>query len=244
MSGPLEQFQVVNLFQMFDIFGYKIYFTNVALYMMSCLAMVFLVMFLGIRKAELIPGRFQAGCECILDFVRDMMRQNSGSASLRYLPIVFSSFVFVLSCNLSGLMPLPVNCAVTSHFIVNVSLALMLFLLINIIGFRKNGVKMINVICPPGIPKIMIPLMVIVESVSYFVRPFSLALRLGANMIAGHVLLHVVAAFVLSAGVAFPIPFFVTMIIVGFEVFVSLLQAYVFTLLICIYLNDVLDLHH
>jgi F-type H+-transporting ATPase subunit a len=181
--------------------------------------------------------------EIIYGFVADTVRSTCGEEGMKYFPFIFSLFSFILISNLLGL--LPKSFTVTSHIIVTLALALGVFLFVTFIGFQKNGIGYLKMFVPSGVPALLLPLIVLIEVVSYLMRPVSLSVRLFANMLAGHVLLKVFAGFVVGLGIWggwAPLVFMIGF--TGFEVLVAVLQAFIFTLLTCIYLNDALHMHH
>ena len=176
-------------------------------------------------------------------FVAKMINDTAGSSARAFFPFVFTLFMFVLFCNMVGM--LPYSFTVTSHIIVTFALAAVVFLGVTVIGFAKHGIKYLELFVPKGVPVVLLPLIIIIEIISYLSRPVSLAVRLFANMMAGHTMLKVFGGFVISLGVLggwLPLGFSVAL--TGLEILVAFLQAYVFAILTCIYLNDALNLHH
>jgi F-type H+-transporting ATPase subunit a len=180
--------------------------------------------------------------ELIYGLVTDMLDQNVGPKGRKFVPVIFSLFLFILICNLLGM--LPYSFTVTSHISITFALAILVFFIVTIVGFIRHGFHFFSLFLPKGTPWWLAPLMIIIELFTYLARPVSLSLRLAANMVAGHVLLKVMAGFVVTLAIYFkilPIPLMV--ILVGFEIFVAILQAYIFTILSCVYLNDAVNLH-
>lgn len=254
---PMHQFQVEPLFgHDWSIAGHSIAFTNSSLWMLFTLAAVWLFM-LGGMKRELVPGRWQAAVEGVTGFITSMMDANIGPAGRKFVPFVFTIFIFILFANMLGLLPFGVvpgvhPFTVTSHLTVTAVLAIVSFAIVLVVGFAKHGFHFFSLFVPHGAPWWMLPILVPVEFVSFMVRPFSLALRLFVAMTAGHVLLKVLAGFViqgvnLSSPLLTPlvaIPSFALMIgISGLELLVAAIQAYVFALLTSLYLNDAVNLH-
>jgi len=239
---PLAQFEIEAIAPM-NIGGIDISFTNSTLSMVIVLVLILIFILGGIRKKSLVPSRWQSMTELTYDFVASMVKDNVGSEGRAYFPFIFSLFMFILFCNLVGMSPIPHTFTVTSHIIVTFTLALFIFLSVTIIGFMKHGLGFLGLFLPQGTPWWLVWLIVPIEIFSYFVRPVSLSIRLAANMMAGHLLLKVIAGFVIAMGVfgIFPLAFMVMM--VGFEFFVALLQAYIFTILTCVYLNDAIHMH-
>lgn len=239
--SPLVQFNIKKLIEI-KFFGIDISFTNSSSYMLLATVLALTYFYLALRKQQIIPSRLQISAEIIYNLVTDMLSQNVGLKGRRFIPIIFSLFVFILFCNLLGMIPY--GFTVTSHIIITFALALMIFLLVTIIGFINHGVHFLSLLLPRGTPLWLAPLMIIIELFTYLARPVSLSLRLAANMMAGHILLKVIAGFTVSLMIYLkflPIPFMVMLI--GFEIFVAILQAYIFTILSCVYLNDAVNLH-
>lgn len=247
INSPLEQFSIVSLIPL-QIGGINISFTNVALFMVLTLGLLIIVFDFSTKNATVAPNAWQTIVEQLYEFVDTMIQEQVGSKAQRYFPYIFVLFTFVLSCNALGLIPY--TCTVTSHIIVTFGLALSTFIGINIIGLRKHGLHFFSFFLPKGSPFALAPLLIIIELVSYTFRVFSLAIRLFANMMAGHTLLKILAGFgwtMLSMGGILFIAGFAPIIVVfgltGLEFGIAFLQAYVFTVLTCIYLNDALHLH-
>ena len=240
---PIEQFQIQNLFPVAKIGGTEIVFTNSAAFMLA--AVLGLTFFLVGATASrgLIPSRLQSAAEIAYEFVAMTVRSTAGSEGMKFFPFVFSIFMFVLTLNMLGM--LPYSFTVTSHIIVTFALAAFIFLAVSAIGFWKHGVKFLKFFVPSGVPVVMLPLLVVIEVISYLTRPISLSVRLFANMMAGHTMLKVFGAFVVALGFLggwAPLAFMVAF--TGLEILVAFLQAYVFAILTCIYLNDALHMHH
>jgi F-type H+-transporting ATPase subunit a len=240
--SPLAQFEIKKIYEL-ELFGLDLSFTNSALFMTlaSIIAAVFFLF--AIRKKQLVPTRLQAFAEVIHDFVKDMLVSNAGEAGMKFFPLIFSLFMFVLLCNLLGMMPY--SFTATSHIIITFALAAFLFVIIVIAAFLKHGIKFLSIFAPSGSPAWMLPLLIVIEFFAYLIRPISLSMRLAANMTAGHTMLKVIAGFVISLGVAGGwFPFLFLIILTGFEIFVAILQAYIFTILACVYVNDAVHLSH
>ena len=253
---PMQQFAIEPIAgtQGWEIAGYNIAFTNSAVWMAVTTAVLFLFM-LGGMKRELVPGRWQMMVETFTGFIDDMLEANIGKGGRKYVPYVFSLFMFILIANLLGLLPLGLAgihpFTFTSHFTVTGVLAIISFSIVLIVGFFKHGIKFFTLFVPHGTPLPMVPVIAPIEFISFMVRPFSLALRLFVAMMAGHVLLKVLSSFVIdgvSAGAGFGLlvglPSFVLMIgISALEILVAGIQAYVFALLTSLYINDAEHLH-
>lgn len=240
--SPLDQFKIKPLVDLPPLAGYDIDFTNASLFML--LAVIFAVLFLsfGIRRGALVPGRYQSLVEVYYGFVRDMVRENIGTKGRAFFPFIFTLFTFLLFANLLGMWPLG-GFTITSHVAVTFTLAALIFLGSTLVGFVKHGAHFLHLFVPAGAPKVLLPLLIVIELMSYLARPFTLSLRLAGNMMAGHVLLKVVAGFIAPMAIFGIFPFALLAVFVGFEFLVAALQAYVFSLLVCIYLNDAINMH-
>ncbi len=238
---PMQQFEIKRLINI-DLFGLDASFTNSSLFMVIAVGVVACFTLLSVRSGKLVPSRFQSVAELSYEFVANMIRDNVGSDGQKYFPFVFTLFMFVLACNMLGM--LPYSFTVTSHIIITFALALIVFLGVTVIGFAKHGVGFLKFFVPSGIPVILVPLLVVIEVISYLTRPISLSVRLFANMMAGHTMLKVFASFVVGMGVFGIAPLAFMVAFTGLEILVAFLQAYVFAILTCIYLNDALHMHH
>jgi F-type H+-transporting ATPase subunit a len=246
--NPIEQFEISPWASLGSLGNLHFAFTNSAFYMVLILAIIAAVTLMATSKRSLVPGRLQSAVEMIYEFMADTLRQSAGEEGMRFFPLVFSIFAFVLVSNLIGLVPYTFT--VTSQIIVTAALAILVILTVIIYGFYKNGIGFLLLFVPSGVPKPMLPLLVVIELMSFLLRPLSLSVRLFANMLAGHIALGVFAGFVamlLGAGiyaVIAPFPLAMTIALISLEALVALLQAYVFAILTCIYLNDALHPHH
>jgi F-type H+-transporting ATPase subunit a len=253
---PMHQFAIEPLFgsEHWAIAGHNIAFTNSALWMALSTAALVLFVAGGLRR-ELVPGRWQAAVEGFTGFIDSMLATNVGPNGKKYVPYIFSLFMFILFANYIGLVPIGLvglhAYTFTSHFSATGVLSIMAFSIVLIVGFAKHKLHFFSLFVPHGTPVPMIPLIFVVELISFLVRPFSLGLRLFVAMMAGHVLLEVLSSFVISGGNSGPflfalagIPSFALMIgICALEILVAGIQAYVFALLTCVYLNDAENLH-
>ncbi len=242
-SNPMQQFTVHKIGPEIKIADVDLSFTNASLFMVISASLILLFLFLGSKEKKIIPGKIQLIAEIFYNFVAKMISDTAGSKAKPYFPFIFSLFMFVLFCNMVGM--LPYSFTVTSHIIVTLIMALFIFIAITIIGFIKHGLKYLGIFVPSGVPPVLLPLITIIEIISYLSRPVSLSVRLFANMMAGHTMLKVFGGFVVSLGVLggwLPLSFSVAL--TGLEILVAFLQAYVFAILTCIYLNDALNLHH
>lgn len=240
--SPLEQFEIHPLGGPIHIGGLDVSFTNSALWMVIAVGAITAFMLLGTRRQAIVPGRWQSLCEGMYDFVSNLLKENVGHEGRKYFPFVFSLFMFILFANLFGLLPGAFT--VTSHIVVTAAMALFVFFMVTIIGIVRHGFHFFTYFVPKGAPIWLMPLMIPIEILSYFIRPLSLSVRLFANMVAGHVMLAVVGGFVFALGVwAGWIPLAFLTVIFGLELLIACLQAYVFTILTCIYLNDAIHLH-
>ena len=242
-SNPMQQFTVKRIGPEINIAGVDLSFTNASLFMVISATVIILFLFLGSKEKKIIPNKLQLIAEMSYTFVAKMISDTAGSKARPYFPFIFSLFMFVLFCNMVGM--LPYSFTVTSHIIVTLVMALFIFIAVTIIGFIKHGFKYLSIFVPSGVPTVLLPLITIIEIISYLSRPVSLSVRLFANMMAGHTMLKVFGGFVVSLGILggwLPLSFSVAL--TGLEILVAFLQAYVFAILTCIYLNDALNLHH
>ena len=245
---PIHQFNIDNLFKIGRIAERDIYFTNSSVYMLVTVAVISLLM-IGAGR-QLVPGRFQSMAEVCYEFVAKMIRSNAGADGMKFFPLVFSIFMFVLVSNVIG--SIPYTFTVTSHIIVTASLALLVFFTVLIYGFYKNGLKFLKIFVPPGIPIYILPLVVTIEIISFLTRPLSHSVRLFGNMLAGHITVQVFAGFVALLGTSIGVigwvggmvPLALTIALIALDLLVAFLQAYVFAMLTCIYLNDALHPGH
>jgi F-type H+-transporting ATPase subunit a len=237
---PLHQFEIHRIVPL-HIGGLDISFTNSALLMTIVVVAITALTVLGTRKAELVPGRVQSVAEMLYEFVADMVDTNAGHDARDFFPFVFTLFVFILFANLLGLVPW--SFTVTSHIIVTFALALVVFIGVTVIGFARHGVHFLRLFVPEGVPPVLLVLLVPIEVLSYFIRPFTLSIRLFANMLAGHTMLAIFGGFAAAVGVLAIFPVAINVALVGLELLVALLQAYVFAILTCLYLRDALHLH-
>ncbi len=249
MANPMDQFKIEPIVPL-GMMGRDVSLTNSSLWMLIALSLIAVFLFVGTSKPQLVPGRAQAAVEYLYDFIRSMLRENVGPEGLRYAPLIFSLFIFVLVCNLLGLIPFVGAFTPTSHIAVTFGLAIIVFVLVVIVGFARHGLHFFSLFVPEGTPIFVLPLVAAIEFVSFLSRPFTLAIRLFANMTAGHVLLKVFGGFVVTLGsvAALPvvlgiIPFTVNVALTALELLIAVVQAYVFALLASIYLNDAVNLH-
>nr|YP_009040924.1 ATP synthase F0 subunit 6 [Pyropia kanakaensis]AIB08144.1 ATP synthase F0 subunit 6 [Pyropia kanakaensis]AIB08202.1 ATP synthase F0 subunit 6 [Pyropia kanakaensis] len=247
LASPLEQFEIIPILPI-ELFGLNISITNAALFLMLSVALSIFWFSLVIYNNKLVPRNWQSVKEIFYDITLTLVQDNLGKKGYFYFPFVFTIFTIILYCNLIGMVPY--SFTVTSHIAFTFSLALSIYIGINIIGFRTHGVKFFTIFLPKGVPLFIVPLVVAIEFVSYIVKVFTISIRLFANMTSGHTLLKIIAGFVwtmISIGGIFLylqiIPLVLLLALVGLEIGIALLQAYVFTLLTCIYLNDVLEMH-
>ncbi|MBR7158729.1 MAG: F0F1 ATP synthase subunit A [Alphaproteobacteria bacterium] len=240
MASPMEQFNIKPLIPL-EVNGYDISFTNSALFMTLAVVLSTLFLVLAMRRKSLIPGTMQSVVEVLYEFVAGIVKENIGPEGRKYFPFIFSIFIFVMFGNMLGL--LPYSFTFTSHVSAVGTLALIAFLLNVVVGIRKKGWGWLHTFAPSGSPLIAIPVLVPIEIISFLAKPFSLTVRLAANMTVGHVMLKVIAGFVIMLGVGGILPLFFDCLIVLFEIGIGLLQAYIFTVLSCIYLGEALHEH-
>jgi len=246
---PIHQFQISKIVDLGAPGGVQLAFTNSAAFMIGIVALVFFFLTYATRGRTLVPGRLQSLAELSYEFVAQTVRQTAGNEGMKFFPLVFSLFIFVLVANFVGLIPYTFT--VTSHIIVTAALAMVVIGTVIIYGFVRHGTHFLHLFVPSGVPGFLLPFMVVIEVVSFLSRPVSLSLRLFANMLAGHIALKVFAGFIVmmsAAGVAGTLgavlPLFMVVALTALEALVAFLQAYVFAVLTCIYLNDALHPGH
>lgn len=249
MPGPMDQFKIKEVYPI-EVAGYDLSFTNSSFWMLVALAGISVFLFIGTARPQLVPTRAQAAVEYLYDFVRKMLDENVGPEGRRYAPLIFSIFIFVLACNLLGLIPWVGSFTPTSHVSVTLGLALIVFVTVCIVGFLRHGLHFFSLFWPKGTNPALGVFVFAIELLSFLSRPFTLAIRLFANMTAGHVLLKVFGTFVVSLGSfgALPyvfgiVPLGVNIALSALEVLIAVVQAYVFALLASLYLNDAVNLH-
>lgn len=244
MANPIEQFKIQPLVPL-KVGALDISFTNSAAMMVLSVCLITLFLTLSVRSRALVPGRWQSMAEIFYEFIAGMLRDNVGSEGRKYFPFIFTLFMFVLFGNVLGLIP--GGFAFTSHVIVTFGMAAVVFIGVTIIGFYRHGLHFLRMFFPEGAPLATAVILVPIELISYFSRPFSLAVRLFANMTVGHIILAVMGGFVVSLGTFYVLPGIVPFAFLGavtvLEVGIALLQAYVFTILSCIYLHDAIHMH-
>ncbi|MEO5866407.1 MAG: F0F1 ATP synthase subunit A [Sphingomonas sp.] len=248
-ENPMEQFTVHTMYPL-SAGGYDLSFTNSSLWMAVALAGVAIFLFVGTARPQLVPGRWQAAVEYVYDFVRGMLDENVGPEGRKFAPLIFSIFIFVLACNILGLIPWVGAFTPTSHVSVTLGLAVLVFAIVCIVGFAKHGLHFFSLFWPHGSNIFLGAFVFLIEILSFLSRPFTLAIRLFANMTAGHVLLKVFGTFVVALGSfgALPyvfgvVPLAVNVALSALELLIAVVQAYVFALLASLYLNDAINLH-
>lgn len=248
MSNPMHQFEVHPLIPL-QLGGVDVSFTNASLWMVIAVAVSTIFFAIASRRAEIVPGRLQAVAEGAYDFVANLITDNLGSRGKEYFPLVFSLFIFVYVCNTLGMIPY--SFTVTSHLIVTAALAMLIFFTVLIIGVARHGHHFLGIFVPSGVPGWLLPLVILIEFISFLSRPITLSVRLFANMVAGHVMLKVIAGFsimfVAAGGAAWAatiLPVAMNVLMIGFEFFIAFIQAYVFAVLTCIYLKDTIEVGH
>ena len=244
MASPVEQFSIKSLIP--SAVGEEALpfyaFTNSSAAMVTAVVVSALFFWMATRHISLVPGRWQCVGEVVFEFIANMIRDNVGKEGMRYFPFVLTLFVFVLTGNILGMFPY--SFTFTSHIAVTAALATVIFVGVTIIGFARHGLGYLHMFFPHGAPLATAPILIPIELISYLSRPFSLSVRLFANMTVGHIMLKVLAGFVVTLGLLGGIvPFAVVFGITVLEFFIAGLQAYVFTILTCIYLNDAINMH-
>jgi len=238
--NALEQFEVRPIVPI-HVGGVDVSFSNSALYMVAAVVVSTVFLSAAMSKRALIPGRLQSLAEMLYEFVAGMLKENVGDAGRKYFPLIFSIFMFVLCGNVLG--QTPYSFTYTSHIIVTGALALGVIAMVTVVGFAKHGIGFVRTFLPSGAPALAGIVIVPIEVFSYFARAFSLSVRLAANMLVGHIMLAVVASFIAALGVLGFIPFAGIVGLGILELGIACLQAYIFTVLSCIYLHDALHLH-
>jgi len=240
MADPIHQFEIKELIPL-EIFETNISYTNSSLFMSLAIFFVTLLLLLSIKNKSLIPSRFQSISEIFYEFIANMVSDNIGDKGRKFFPLIFTLFTFLLFGNMLGM--LPYSFTFTSHIIVTFVLAMFIFLLVTLLGIFIHGFKFFGLFVPKGVPMIMLPLMIPIEIISYLSRPISLSVRLFANMMAGHTMLKIFAGFIVPLGIFGIAPLMVDVALTALEVLIAFLQAYVFTILTCLYLNEAINLH-
>ncbi|MCM0751982.1 F0F1 ATP synthase subunit A [Brucella pseudogrignonensis] len=249
MAGPIEQFAIRPIVELGTLGGQQIVFTNSALYMLLTVTVAAGFLFLASRRNRVVHGRWQSSVEMLYEFVSKTIRENAGEHGMKFFPLVFSLFMFILVANLIGMFPYAFT--VTSHIIVTFALAMLVFLTVTIYGLVRHGFKFFKLFMPAGVPMILAPIIVPIEVMSYISRPISHSVRLFAVMLAGHITLKVFAGFVVGLGslgtmglLSAVLPLAMTVALTALELLMAIIQAYVFTMLSCMYLNDALHPSH
>ena len=239
-QSPLSQFEIKRWVPI-EIGDVDVSLTNSATFMLLTVVAIGVFLILGMRRPAMVPGRWQSMVELSYVFIANLVKDTVGTEGRPYFPFIFTVFMFVLVGNLIGMVPY--GFTFTSHIIVTFTMAMVVFLGVTVIALIKHKIHFFTFFMPPGVPLIMAPLLVPIEIISYLSRPMSLSVRLFANMLAGHTLLKVFAGFVVALGLfgVFPLAFVV--VLTGLEIVIAFLQAFVFTILTCLYLNDALHLH-
>ena len=249
-ADPFHQFRIVDLFPVAHIGHTEIVFTNSAAFMLAAVVVITAFLVIGTAKGSLVPSRLQSAAELSYEFVATTVRSTAGSEGMRFFPFVFTLFMFILTVNMIGLIPYTFT--VTSHIIVTAALAITVFLTVLLYGLYRHGFHFFNLFVPKGVPVYILPLIVFIEVLSFVSRPISHSVRLFANMLAGHITLQVFAGFIILMGSAMGaigwaggiLPFGMIVILMALETLVAFLQAYVFAILTCIYLNDAIHPGH
>jgi F-type H+-transporting ATPase subunit a len=247
-DSPMHQFLIGKMGD-FNIAGLDASFSKAAAFMILSVLVITLFLTLASGKRAMVPGRWQSVAELWYEFIANMIRETIGAEGRKYFPFVFSLFSFIVVCNLLGM--LPYSYTVTSHIAVTFTLALMVFIVVTVVAIARHGTHFLSFFVPKGVPAVMLILVVPVEVLSYFMRPISHSVRLFANMTAGHTMLKVFGKFIvdmLAANAALAVvsvlPFVLIVALTGLEVLIAVLQAYVFTILTCLYINDAVHLEH
>ena len=240
MADPIHQFEIKELIPL-EIFETNISYTNSSLFMSLAIIFVTLLLLISIKNKSLIPSRLQSISEIFYEFISNMVSDNIGDKGRKFFPLIFTLFTFLLIGIMLGM--LPYSFTFTSHLIVTFVLAMFIFLLVTLLGIFIHGFKYFGLFVPKGVPMLMLPLMIPIEIISYLSRPISLSVRLFANMMAGHTMLKIFAGFIVPLGIFGVAPLMVDVALTALEVLIAFLQAYVFTILTCLYLNESINLH-
>lgn len=243
MNNPMHQFEIHKIYDL-QLLGVDISITNSTVFMLIATALIIAILSLGVRRGYHLrePNKSEVVSEQAFNFVANLVHENCGPEARRYLPFVMSFFMLIAMGNLLGMVPYTFT--FTSHIIITFAMAAMVFIVITIIGFMHHGVRYLKIFLPDGAPLFLAPILIPIELISYLSRPISLSVRLFANIMAGHIVLKIFAGFIISLGiVGGVIPLGMTVLLTFFEVFVALVQAYIFAILTCVYLNDALHLH-
>ncbi len=249
MAGPIDQFAIRPLVELGTLGGQQIAFTNSAFYMLLTVTLAASFLFLASRRSRIVPGRWQSSAEMLYEFISRTIRENAGEHGMKFFPLVFSLFMFILVANLIGMFPYAFT--VTSQLIVTFALAMLVFLTATIYGLVRHGFKFFRLFMPAGVPAVLAPIIVPIELMSYISRPISHSVRLFAVMLAGHITLKVFAGFIIGLGslgtlglISAILPLAMTVALTALELLMAIIQAYVFTMLSCMYLNDALHPSH
>ncbi|WP_274627662.1 F0F1 ATP synthase subunit A [Arvimicrobium flavum] len=249
MAGPIEQFEIKPLLALAEIGGVELSFTNSSAYMVLTVVSAGMFLLFSTSGRALVPGRWQSSAELLYEFVAKTLSDNAGEQGMRFFPLVFSLFMFILFANVIGMFPYAFT--VTSHILVTFSLAMLVFLTVTLYGLYKHGLGFFRLFLPSGIPLVLAPIIIPIEVVSYLSRPISHSVRLFAVMLAGHITLKVFAGFIVdlsslgALGVVGAIaPLLMTIALTALELLMAVIQAYIFTMLTCMYLNDALHPGH
>ena len=240
MASPVEQFKLKSLVP-FELGGVDLSYTTSSLWMTITVIGVTAFLTLSMRGGRLVPGRWQSMAEMSYEFIANMIREDVGAEGRKYFPFIFTLFMFILVGNLVGMIPFAYT--FTSQIIVTFAMAVTIFIGVTVIGLVRHGLHFFSLFVPSGTPLLLAPLLIPIEVISYFVRPVSLSVRLFANMMAGHTMMKVFGGFTVLLGVLGVAPIILLVALTGFEIMVAVLQAYVFTVLTCLYLNDAIHLH-
>lgn len=247
-NDPMHQFVISSKWD-WEVMGVPLHFTNSSLWMIFTVVAITMFMSFAMSGRSLVPGRMQLIAELSYEFIANMVRDNAGAEGMKFFPFVFSIFVFVLTANMLGMIPY--SFTVTSHIAVTFAMAAVIIMIVLVYGLMRNGLKFFKLFLPSGVPLILAPLLIVIEIISFLSRPISLSVRLFANMLAGHTMLKVFAGFVVNIGskgglfiIAAGVPLIGATALMGLEFLVAFLQAFIFSILTCIYLNDAIHPGH
>ncbi len=248
MPDPIHQFEISKIFGHWQFGGWDVSFTNASLFMVLAVGSIIAFFYAAMRHPALVPTRLQSVAETAYEFIANMVRDAAGEDAMKFFPLIFSLFMFIFACNMLGMIP--GSFTVTSQIVVTAALAVLVFLIVLIVGFANNGLGFLKLFVPSGVPIAILPLVSAIEVISFLSRPISHAVRLFANMLAGHITLKVFGGFIVMLlgagawGALAPLPFLAAVGLTALELLVAFLQAYVFTMLTCMYLSDALHPGH
>ncbi len=241
-SSPIDQFKIKIIGSDIAISGINVSFTNAALFMSITALLVIIFFYFLLKKTQIVPNKMQMIAELSYDFVQGIAKDNLGDGGKKFFPLVYSIFMFFLFGNLIGLIPF--SFAFTSHIAVTMTIALLIFTLTTFYGFYKHGFGFLNLFIPKGIPIILMPLLCIIEVISYMAKALSMGIRLFANIMSGHIIIEIITGFVIAMGIFGIIPLAFTSVLFILEFAIACLQAYILTILACLFIQQAVEIQH